>query len=138
MINSLETIFISDQVVNGKISLKTPIHKFQRCVWQLAIESVSFEILNGKSKIDSLCSLKCNWITNLSFNLFGQLTSQSPVLMQLFLSQKKNCFNSHHLNWFDINSLSETIVIDIINLSKNMSFDFNCKMNIIILVRPKA
>lgn len=136
--STLETIFISDQVTDGKLTFRTPIHKFQKGLWQLAIESVSIELQNTKSKIDILCCIKCSWITNLCFNLQGELISQSPILMQWFISQKKQCFNNYHLNWFNVNSLSQTITIEVINVSTKKPIEFNCKMNIHILIRQIA
>ncbi len=133
----LETIFLSQIVTDGKLTLRTPIHKYKKGIWQIAIESISLE-LDFEENSNGLCCLKCNWVTNVCYNKNFELKSQSPVILQWYFSEQKKCFHANNLIWYDINSLSQTIVFEVLNLSSDKVIDFTCKMNIIILIRKKA
>ncbi len=134
---AIETIFLSNKVTKGKISQQVFIQKFQKGIWQVAIDSVSIQQLNLENLVETICCLKCNWITNTKLNENNELYSQSPVIFQWLVSKQLDCFHNSNLTWFDINSLSQNLIIDVENLLTNMLIDFECKLNVIFLLKQK-
>ncbi len=133
----INVLFLKKRNENGKVNLAVPFEHFKSGIWQLAIDSLSYELdVKPPKNIQWLCGLKCNWITNIEFDNNLQLISQSPIIFQFKISNQKDCFYNNK-TWFDINAISEFLNFEILDLGKESSFMIDCNVNILVLVQRK-
>lgn len=133
----VNVLFLNDRLLNGKVKLVIPFENFKSGIWQLAIDSLSFELrVKPRPNVQWLCGLKCNWITSIQFDKNLQLISQSPIILQFKISSQKEClFNNK--TWFDIHALSETLSFEIIDLANDEPLPLDCRINILVLCQRK-
>ncbi len=132
------SIFIKGNLTKNKLILQYPISKIQKGVWQIAIDSFCYKIEELDSHKEYLCSLKCNWITNINYNEKNELISESPFIFQFSISKAQDCISSNYKTWFEINSLSEFLVCEIFDLSKNSILNINCSCYILFNLQRKV
>jgi hypothetical protein len=134
----INTIFLQGNLLKSKLSIQYPISKFQKGIWQLAIDSLSYELIseNDFGFDEYLCGLKCNWITGINYNVNNELITESPFIFQFQIKGKTCIYNSK--SWFEINSLTEFLICEVYNLSSNKLLKTNCNINILFQVHRIA
>lgn len=132
------SLVLKGNLKNKKLTLKYPICQFQKGVWQIAIDSLSYEFQNAtiENFPQIFCCLKCNWIRGINYNLNNELISESPFLFQFLTSKPKDCIINNK-TWFEINSLTEFLTFEFYNLSSNDLVLDDCSVNLLILIQRK-
>lgn len=110
-------LFVEGNLKDHHLSLQYPINIFSKGIWQLSINSFSYKIKDKNNLKEYLCSLKCNWITNINYDKNNQLISESPFLFQFALSKRQDCVMSRYQKWYEINTLSEFFICEIYDLT---------------------
>lgn len=131
------SVFMKGNLKDQRIVLQYPISKLQRGVWQIALDSLSYNIEEVQENKVYLCSLKCNWITNINYNQNNELITESPFIFQFAISKNQDCIPCNNKTWFEINCLSEFLVCEILNLASNSALDINCSCYILFHLQRK-
>lgn len=132
------SLILKGNLSSNKLVLQYPIQKFQKGVWQIAIDSIAYDvqIQPNVDKPHYFCSVKCNWITAINYNENNELVSESPSIFQFFISKPQD-FILNNKTWFEINSLSEFLICEIIDLTSNSPLTINCSVYILIFLQRK-
>lgn len=133
----IKTLFLKGTLKNGLASFLVNVEPFQKGVWQVSLDSISFDIPElSNLNINYLCSLSCNWITSETFNSLNQLITESPCIFQFNIIRAKDCiFNTK--TWFEINALTQFIIFEILDLDSNSPFLHEGKINILLQIQRK-
>ncbi len=130
-------LFLKGNLKDGKIISKFPINQFQKGVWQIAIDSLSYQFENNHNELQYICSLKCNWISYVTYNDRNELLTESPFIYQFHLSKTRDTIINNK-TFYEINSLSEFLECDIFDLSTNSVLKTNCFIYIIFHIQRKV
>ncbi len=130
------SIIIQGNLLKNHLVLQYPINKFQKGIWQIAVDSLSYHFKDYKEQNQYLCALRCNWITSVNFNQNNELITESPFLFQFLISQNKGCIMNNK-TWFEINSLSEFLVCEICDLSNNSILSVDCSVFVFFQIQRK-
>ena len=134
----ISSTVIKGNILNDKLTLQFPIQKLQKGVWQIAIDSFAydFHVQPNAVKPNYFCSVKCNWITGITYNENNELVSESPSIFQFLISKSKDFFFNSK-TWFEINSLTEFLIFEIIDLESNSILKIDCSVYILVLIQRK-
>ncbi len=137
---SLAPIFsflLKGNLKDKKLVLQYPINKLQKGIWQIAIDSLCYKIKDTDDQKEYICSLKCNWITDVNFNQYNELITESPFIFQFALTKKQSCISSSNKTWFEINCLSEFLICEVFDLIENSVLSIDCSCYILFHVQRK-
>lgn len=133
----IKTFFLRGTLKNGKVSCFVNVEPLQIGLWQLSLDSISFDFPKLTNlNINYLCSLSCSWITSETFNSQNQLVTESPTIFQFSLVKAKGCIFINKA-WFEINALTQLITFEILNLDSDAPFLEEGKINILLLIQRK-
>jgi hypothetical protein len=133
------SVSVKGNLKDKKLTLIYPLSKLQKGIWQIALDSLAYNTNSDDPKVkvpQLLCGLKCNWITAINYNSNNELLSETPCIFQFFMSKRKDCIINNK-TWFEINSLTEFLIFEFINLETNEILNLDCSIYILLLFQRK-